>query len=146
MEIALEDSLLARTERRRAQEAAKSKRWRQCHPEKFREINRRNQAQWRARYPERTLWRGKFAAWQIMGRRLLVTQERGGSCVDCGYDNPLALEFDHRDPATKTGPVRRMRTLAEMRVEATKCDIRCANCHSLKTYYAGEMPRGGLWR
>jgi len=57
-------------------------------------------------------------------------------CVDCREANPVVLEFDHRDPATKLDEVGRMiaskrwpRVLAEIK----KCDVRCINCHRRKT-------------
>jgi len=57
-------------------------------------------------------------------------------CIDCGNEDPVVLEFDHRDPATKLTEVSRMivskpwgRVLAEIK----KCDVRCINCHRRKT-------------
>jgi hypothetical protein len=57
-------------------------------------------------------------------------------CIDCGNADPVVLEFDHRDPATKLTEVSRLivktpwsRVLAEI----TKCDVRCINCHRRKT-------------
>lgn len=58
--------------------------------------------------------------------------ERGCDC--CGYSkNPAALQFHHRDPATKVAAVTRMigkyvwETILE---EIAKCDLLCANCHA----------------
>ena len=82
--------------------------------------------------------------WRQTARRFLLIQERGGMCVDCGESNPLVLQFDHRDPTTKTSIVNRFHALDRKREEAYKCDIRCANCHQLKTYYARESRRGDL--
>ena len=56
-------------------------------------------------------------------------------CVDCGERNPLRLTFDH---------VRGEKSLAVSRMicqykwetiqaEIAKCDVRCANCHAVKT-------------
>jgi hypothetical protein len=62
----------------------------------------------------------------------------GGCCVDCGYSSHLAaLDFDHRDPSTKKfqlakGLTHYSELLCE--IEAAKCDIRCANCHRIKTH------------
>ncbi len=57
-------------------------------------------------------------------------------CVDCGMDNPVVLEFDHRDPKLKIAAVSRLivnkpwtRVLAEIQ----KCDVRCINCHRRRT-------------
>lgn len=60
--------------------------------------------------------------------------ERGGACENCGYDRYLgALQFHHRDPATKEfGVAEAGRTLgiARLREEAKKCILLCANCHA----------------
>jgi hypothetical protein len=58
-------------------------------------------------------------------------------CVDCGISDPRVLEFDHRDPAEKSRNVSEMLggdwnwevTLEEI----SKCDVRCANCHRIRT-------------
>lgn len=54
-------------------------------------------------------------------------------CVDCGESNPMLLEFDHRE--NKSYDVSTMLTLSEKSIqdEIAKCDIRCANCHRMKT-------------
>ena len=57
-------------------------------------------------------------------------------CVDCGETDPLVLDFDHRDPATKSNEVSRIVYYRPWRVvleEIEKCDVRCANCHRRKT-------------
>ena len=72
---------------------------------------------------------------RISLRALLVEIKAEASCARCGYrDNPLALEFHHTDPATKTrevsqlvGNVGRGRLLEEV----AKCEILCANCHTI---------------
>lgn len=57
-------------------------------------------------------------------------------CVDCGEKNPLVLEFDHRDPKTKDFEVSVLisrTTWSRVFEEIEKCDVRCANCHRIKT-------------
>lgn len=59
-------------------------------------------------------------------------------CIDCGYaDDPVALDFDHRNPSVKIERVSLMLTYSWRRIvaELDKCDIRCANCHRIKTYH-----------
>lgn len=72
------------------------------------------------------------------GRRIVLEHLRANPCIDCGEADPVVLEFDHRDPATKrfeiggavrTRPVSVKRLLAEI----AKCDVRCANCHRRRT-------------
>jgi hypothetical protein len=57
-------------------------------------------------------------------------------CVDCGEGDPVVLEFDHRDPSTKRAEVGRLintATVAIVRAEIDKCDVRCGNCHRIRT-------------
>ena len=57
-------------------------------------------------------------------------------CVDCGNTDHRVLEFDHRDPTTKVADVSDMmrnRSLAVVQSEVAKCDVRCANCHRIRT-------------
>lgn len=63
-------------------------------------------------------------------------------CVDCGETDPVVLEFDHR--GDKLGNVSKMiirNSLATLKAEVAKCDVRCANCHRRKT--AKDF---GYWR
>ena len=57
-------------------------------------------------------------------------------CEVCGYDNPIALEFAHRE--NKHRGVTRMAqegyALKAIKQEIRKCKILCANCHKLETY------------
>lgn len=57
-------------------------------------------------------------------------------CIDCGYrDHPAALQFDHRPGVEKVGDVAKMlnNAVAAVWLEIAKCDVRCANCHAVKT-------------
>lgn len=68
----------------------------------------------------------------------LLDQLRDVPCADCGGRfPPCAMEFDHRDPATKVAPVMSMISKAgweRIAVEMMKCDIVCSNCHRLRTF------------
>jgi hypothetical protein len=62
-------------------------------------------------------------------------------CVDCGYDKAaVALDFDHRDPELKISGVAAMlwSSTALIQAEIDKCDIRCSNCHRVKTHTLEE--------
>jgi hypothetical protein len=57
-------------------------------------------------------------------------------CVDCGETDPVVLTFDHRDGSEKVDTVAallRKRSAAAMIAEVAKCDVRCANCHRVRT-------------
>ena len=56
-------------------------------------------------------------------------------CIDCGQADPRVLEFDHRDNVVKVAIISKMLDFTEEKVlsEISKCDVRCANCHRLRT-------------
>ena len=62
----------------------------------------------------------------------------GGKCIDCGYSSHLAaLDFDHKEPEFKSfGIAVGLCSYPENDVimEAHKCELRCANCHRVKTH------------
>jgi 5-methylcytosine-specific restriction endonuclease McrA len=59
-------------------------------------------------------------------------------CNRCGYDeNPIALELHHLNPNDKFMDVSTMITqgysVQRIKNEIEKCEILCANCHSIET-------------
>jgi transposase len=64
----------------------------------------------------------------------ILVAEAGGRCRLCGYRRSVAaLHFHHVDPSGKRFALGRegiTRSLAEMRAEAAKCVLLCANCHA----------------
>jgi hypothetical protein len=69
-------------------------------------------------------------------RQLIADHLARHRCVDCGESDPIVLEFDHRDPASKVEAVARLvhtGTNAALQAEIEKCDVRCGNCHRRKT-------------
>jgi hypothetical protein len=76
------------------------------------------------------------AGWQAQARLLDAIRDR--PCADCvGRFPPCAMDFDHRDPATKRAGVTRLigRTgTPRLLDEVEKCDIVCANCHRMRTF------------
>lgn len=105
-------------------------------PEKQREAARRHYEQNRekmiARAREHTKRkRVELRAWV---RNYLAAHP----CVDCGESDPVVLEFDHRDPATKVGNIgdivgKSGWGLPRLEAEIAKCDVRCCNCHRKRT-------------
>ena len=72
-------------------------------------------------------------------------------CLKCGEDDPVVLEFDHRDRATKLFTVSeacsRKLPLKALEAEMAKCDVLCANCHRRRTakqlgYYSYQTLHG----
>lgn len=61
-----------------------------------------------------------------------VKMERG--CIDCGYrGHPAALDFDHVR-GVKTLLVSFSKSIAQAEREIAKCEVRCANCHRIRTW------------
>lgn len=88
----------------------------------------------------------KQAAKLYAERRAMVDRiKMDAGCKVCGYnEHPAALDFDHRDPATKKFRIagslnRRLDTLLE---EIAKCDVLCAICHRIKTFEEGDILKG----
>jgi hypothetical protein len=67
-------------------------------------------------------------------RRWLDAYKLEHGCVDCGFrDHPAALHFDHTQ-TDKALNVCNAKSLAQAQREITKCVVRCANCHAIKTW------------
>lgn len=58
----------------------------------------------------------------------------GGKCVRCGYDNPLALTFHHKNPEDKEFAITSMmnKSWSAIQAEVEKCELLCANCHIIE--------------
>ena len=58
-------------------------------------------------------------------------------CVDCGYsERPEALDWDHVrgvKVASLGAMVAGLATIEELDAEMAKCEVRCANCHRIRT-------------
>lgn len=53
-------------------------------------------------------------------------------CIDCGYDkHPAALHFDHVR-GEKKFVICKAKSIIAASEEIEKCDVRCANCHSIR--------------
>jgi hypothetical protein len=64
--------------------------------------------------------------------KVKLVEALGGKCQRCGYNRCIAaLEFHHRDPATKSFGLGQgcNASLKRCLEEAKKCDLLCANCH-----------------
>jgi ribosomal protein L44E len=78
-------------------------------------------------------------------RKIAVIQKikLDSGCVDCGYrEHVEALDFDHLPESGKLFNIgEKMGTfsLAKLLEEAAKCEVRCANCHRVKTARRREM-------
>lgn len=59
-----------------------------------------------------------------------------GKCIDCGITDDRVLEFDHVS-GDKVAGVKRLAdglaSLERLKTEIRKCEVRCCNCHRIKT-------------
>ena len=91
---------------------------------------------------------------QYVPRRLKSTREKHQKvfdyllthpCVDCGYSNPIALQFDHITGKKEFAISRAYRKSWELiSKEISKCEVRCANCHIIKTSKQQNYQRADL--
>ena len=61
-------------------------------------------------------------------------------CVDCGETNPLVLEFDHTGSTKKEYNISdliKQKDQKKIMKEINKCEVRCRNCHIIKTAERG---------
>jgi len=66
----------------------------------------------------------------------LMTYLDSHPCVDCGQADLVVLQFDHRDGTEKVSTIGAMLnhcSWVKLFAEVAKCDVRCANCHRLRT-------------
>lgn len=65
-------------------------------------------------------------------------------CVDCGETNVVVLEFDHVRGKKFKGVsylLDQDYSWGKIQDEIDKCDVRCANCHRLRTAH-----KNGYWK
>lgn len=77
------------------------------------------------------------AARRLKARSWIKAYLQQHPCVDCGEDDIRVLEFDHIDPSQKDFTISRGvadgRGLKSIKAEVEKCEVRCCNCHRLRT-------------
>jgi len=98
-------------------------------------LGRAAQARYRAKRAAGVLEGGRARVRRTQEHLNQIKLERG--CIDCGYRKYLvALDFDHRDPSQKLRPVSGLLNSAweVIQEEIDKCDVRCANCHRIRTH------------
>ena len=70
-------------------------------------------------------------------RAFLLGYAQRTGCKDCGLSDPRVLEFDHREQTSKVHAVAHMVSFSysyeRIIAEIDKCEVRCANCHKLRT-------------
>ncbi len=93
-------------------------------------------------YIERALTRNALINTET--KQKLYTYLSNHPCVDCGQTDIRVLEFDHisgNKSASITTLLRHAAPWKTIEAEIAKCEVRCVNCHRIKT-----SERGGYWR
>jgi hypothetical protein len=68
-------------------------------------------------------------------RRFLASVKLTAGCIDCGYaGSAYALDFDHVRGSKEFALSWSNRTWLRIAAELEKCDVRCANCHRIRTH------------
>lgn len=72
---------------------------------------------------------------RINNRAFVLEYLKTNPCIDCGNNNVLVLQFDHIvDKKYDISYMTRCSySTSSIRKEIEKCEVRCANCHLIKT-------------
>ena len=78
------------------------------------------------------VWNG---AQRLKLQKVVLSYLKNHPCIDCGENDVLVLEFDHRTSKIKgiAEMVQSSCSVGRVLAEIKKCDVRCANCHRRKT-------------
>jgi len=93
-----------------------------------------HQKLFRQRHPARAK---ELRQCSIKKRKAIVAALRNQPCADCGVQYPsYIMEFDHRNPTAKSFTLAgaNRRSIEDIMLELSKCDVVCANCHRARTF------------
>jgi hypothetical protein len=95
------------------------------------------QAQWylRNRQHHIALVAKRRRQYKTAARAYVLSYLAAHPCVDCGFTTPAALEFDHQEQKKMnvSNLLNQGYSLSMIRKEISKCQVRCANCHRIRT-------------
>lgn len=74
--------------------------------------------------------------WKAELRALVLAYLAVHPCVDCGCTDVRVLEFDHQREKDRDicRMIRAANSWDRVRREIDKCEVRCANCHRIRSY------------
>lgn len=79
--------------------------------------------------------RAKSRTRYVRNRKIIDDYLSNHPCVDCGEARLPTLDFDHvrGEKKTNIAKLATSASLTTLRLEIEKCEIRCSNCHRMKT-------------
>ncbi len=112
-------------------------------PEQLRNARVRSYNQTK-KHPERmAAHRAGCRNYRARAREWLAQYKLKHGCVDCGYsDHYAALQLDHEgEKSVEIADARSSIARLEAEIERGECVVRCANCHSIKTWERKQESR-----
>lgn len=75
-------------------------------------------------------------------RTWLASYKLDRGCIDCGFkEHFAALQLDHTGPKSiEIADARSSIDRLQLEIASGKCVVRCANCHSIKTWNDKQIP------
>ena len=72
---------------------------------------------------------------RLRNKLLVLEYLRRHPCVDCGEPDPVVLEFDYQGEKREaiSSMIRWQTSWRAIEEEISRCQVRCAKCHRLKT-------------
>lgn len=65
-------------------------------------------------------------------KKIWLDEQRKNGCSKCPENDPVCIDFHHRDPKDKEGSLSEAIarwSLERLQKEVAKCDLLCSNCH-----------------
>lgn len=110
-------------------------------PDQLKQARRRSYQQIKAHSDRHAARRANGRKQRTAVRQWLADYKMAHGCADCGYrEHPAALQLDHE--GTKTVEISEARSsIARLKaeIEAGQCKVRCANCHSIRTWERKQL-------
>jgi hypothetical protein len=80
--------------------------------------------------------------------KIELVEKLGSKCVECGFTgHPSSFHFHHTDPTSKSFSINGNKLLVSERYEELKkCELVCANCHSVKHTNNDLLKKFGFWK
>lgn len=83
-------------------------------------------------YKERA--RNNTKIYRERNKDFILEYKRQHPCVFCGFSNPVALDFHHKDSEEKDENISKMMngcSIKTILLEIEKCVVLCSNCHRI---------------